>query len=481
MKISFRQKKLPTSIGVILLLAVLAGGILLINRLRTLNIGAATDISPQQVRITNIGSTSFSVSWITQNKATGLIEYGTTTSLGEMKKDARDQSKSSSEKYQTHYVNVDNLKPETKYFFKIISSGASYNNSQKPFEVTTATTKVPSDNDIAQGKILSSESSPASGAIVYLSISNAVTQSAITDTEGNWMIPLSTARNLNLQEFSNYDRNAQLEEIFVQAESSTANATLTTGNDNPTPDIILGQTYNFLTKMPLLTNTPPPTTKRTFASDLYPESSPSSGFSGENQELKITFPSENEKVNSSLPEFLGTAPKGQKLDVKIESSEVITSQTTADVKGNWKFSTKTALASGKHKITVSYTDKDGFIKKVERNFTVFAVGASDLPSFTATPSGQTATPSPKTSPSLTPTGPRPTGSITLSPTASPAISPSASPSATVSPVASPTKPFRSTLPSTDSGTPKPGATLPTILFLGVGLVTILVGAAFILF
>ena len=472
LKINPQSKRLPSLLGLLILLIGLAGGVFLIQKIRALNTKAASGASPSQIRITNVGSYSFTVSWITQNQNTGLVEFGESAKLGQSQKDTRDKERAVSEKYQTHYIVVDGLKSETKYFFKIVSSGAKYGNSDKPFEVTTGPQKVPNDNDLAQGKILTPDGNPASGAILYLSIANAITQSALTDSGGNWMIPLSTARSLDLQSFSNYDRNAQVEEIFVQGDLQTASATLTTGNDNPTPDITLGQTYNFLGQLPQTTNTPSPI-RQTFTEDL---SSSPSGFSSIEGDagLTITFPSENEDINSSLPEFSGTGPKEQKLNIKIESEQEISSQINADQKGTWKWSPTVPLAAGIHKITVFYTDSQGFIKEATRSFSILATGASDLPSFTATPSGQTVTPAPKISPSITPS-PTKIPSVTITPTTS------ASPSATISPTATPTTPYRTTLPSTESGTPSPGTTLPTKFFFGAGLITILIGAVLILF
>lgn len=474
LKINPQSKRLPSLLGLLILLIGLAGGVFLIQRIRALNTKATSEASPSQIRITNISNYSFTVSWTTQNKNTGLVEFGESAKLGQSQKDTRDKERSVSEKYQTHYVVVDGLKSETKYYFDIVSSGERYSNSNKPFEVTTGSQKVPNDNDLAQGKILTPEGESASGAIVYLSIANAIAQSALTDSGGNWMIPLSTARSIDLQDFSNYDRNAQLEEIFVQGDSKTASATLTTGDDNPTPDITLGQTYNFLGQLQQPTSTPPAIIKQTFADDL---SSSPSGFSTINDpDLTITFPSEDEGVNSPLPEFSGTGPKGQKLNIKIESEQEISAQTSADQKGTWKWSLNTPLTAGIHKITVFYTDSEGFIREATRSFSILATGASDLPSFTATPSGLTTTPSPKISPSATP-------SPTKVPSATPtlAITPSASVSATISPKASPTVPYRTTLPSTESGTLRPGTTLPTKFFFGAGLVTVLIGIVLILF
>lgn len=483
MRITLQSKKLPTLIGLSILLVILTGGVFLVNRFRGFNLGATLETSPRQVRITNVGSSSFTVSWITQDKTTGLVEFGNTTSLGELKKDIRDKDRPSSEKYQTHYVIVDNLQPENKYYFKIVSGGASFDSSGKLFEVATGPLKVPGDNDIAQGKILTSDREPATGAIIYLSLANSITQSAITDSEGNWVIPLSTARNLDLKDFSNYDRSAQVEEIFVQGDWQTATSTLTTGNDNPAPEIILGQSYNFLNQPPQVTNTPPPTIKRTFAENLNPQTTSSSDVEGtdENIDPTIIFPSENENVNSLLPEFLGTGPKGKKLNIEVESKEQISSQTTSDPKGKWKWSPNTPLSPGTHKITVSYTDSKGFIRKAVRSFTVLATGTSDLPSFTATPSGQTTTPLPGNSPTPTISSAiTRVPSITITPLASPSSTVSITPS-TLSPTAIPTIPYRSTLPSTESGTPKPGTILPTKLFFSAGLAIILFGVALILF
>ncbi|MGB9637620.1 MAG: Ig-like domain-containing protein, partial [Microgenomates group bacterium] len=299
----------------------------------------------------------------------------------------------------------------------------------------------------------------ANGAIVYLSIANAITQSALTDNDGNWMIPLATARTTDLKDFVNYDRNAQVEEIFVQGDLQTATATLTTNNDNPTPDITLGQTYNFLGQMPQTTPTLAPN-KQTFEESL-PQISSSSGFSEiNNQDLTIIFPADKEQVNNPLPEFLGTGPKGQKLEIKIESAQVISSQVIPDSQGQWRYSPTIALAPGEHTITVSYTDSHGFLKKVSRSFVVLAAGSSQLPSFTATPSGQTTTP---------------TQTPTLTPTLLPSITPSLIPTAT------PTLPYRTSLPSTESGTPTPGTILPTKLLFSAGFATLLFGAVLLFF
>lgn len=446
-------KKIPILVAFLIMVIGLLGGIFFINRGQSFFSSALSQSMPHNIKITNIGSTSFTVSWTTENKSLGYVNYGEDlNSINERSNDIRDTKTVKIGEYFTHYIIVGNLKAEGKIYFKVVSSGKSYGEGTKPFSVTTGPQKIPSDNDLAQGRILDSQGQPSKGSIVYLSLPNTVMQTVLTDENGNWMIALSTARTSDLQNFSNYDRNAQVEEIFIQGEKDTASASITTAKDNPCPDITLGQTFNFLTEANNNPTTGPTIVQNSFSDQGFNNSSSS-------QNLSIISPIENEQINTYKPEFIGAGPNNKDLDVLIESGEKISSKIKVDTKGNWKWTPPKSLSSGKHTITVSYTDKDGFVQKVTRNFIVLAAGQSDLPSYTATPSGQKATPSPI--PSSIPT---PTPTRIIEPTISEV----------------PTEiPERTTIPSTTE-TPKTGTSLPTWIFLGTGFSILLVGLALIL-
>lgn len=438
------NKSLPVPIGLLVLLAGLAAGIFAVRENLFLGLRASANDEPSQVRITNIKDTSFTVSWLTKSEAGGHLSFGLNKNIGQIKPDLRDQG-SQAGKYLTHYIVVDSLSPQTKYYFKVVSGGKSYGNGSQPYEITTATAKTPPDSDVAQGKILASSGQPAVGAIIYLSLANTTVQSALTDSSGDWIIPLSIARSLDLTAFSAYDREAQIAEIYATNGSEKANATLSTGNDNPTPVLTLsqtGQNYNFLNQVPQTSPTPSPIIQN-FNPDQEQDRL------SQEEKLSITFPTEGEKINSATPEFFGTGPKSINLDIQIES-EVVKAQTVIDNKGQWQWSNKTALSPGEHTVTVSYTDNTGFLKKISRKFTVLAVGQSDVPSFTATPSGELVTPSPTILPSPTLTQ-------------------------------MPTPPIRTTLPSTESAVPQSGVNWPTKIFLGAGAATIILGVIFIIF
>lgn len=440
-KETIKIKKIPVFAAIFLIITGLAGGVILIDKGQGYFLKASSESFPQQVKITNIDSSSFVVSWITDSQASGAILYGESSSVDKTQKDIRDGEKEVLGNYKIHYVLLDNLKAGTKYFFKISSANKSYTQAGKPYEVTTAPEKALPASDIAQGKILTSQGTPGVGAIVYLSLSGAVTQAGLVEENGYWMILLSKTRTDDLQNYLNYDQSAQIEEIFVQAGGQTASAILAAGSDNPAPDIVLGQSYDFI-KNP---NIPTPTVA--IGSNVFPTGTLNfAGFEsvGQNEEVIIVYPSEEENINNPIPEFFGTGPKEKLLNIVVESEEKILDETNVDKQGQWKWSPAKPLTPGNHQIKVSYVDKDGFIKTVSRGFIVLAAGTSDLPTYTATPSGEIISPSP--TPTLSPT-----------PTE---------------------KPSRTTVPS--GQVLKSGTDLPTWIFLGGGVMFVAIGLAFLL-
>lgn len=431
---------IPTFLAVTLLAASVFLGVLFIDRFQTFFLKASGEVLPQQVKITNISDSSFTVSWITQSPAAGFIAFGENTQLGQTSLDDREKGTQTSQPQLTHYVTLENLKPSTKYFFKISSGGKIFDNSGKPYEVTTGPViNLPLPTaDTAFGIILEPGGNPSKGAVVYLSLANTTPLSSLVKNDGSWVIPLSMARNLSLTSYSSYDRELQVEEIFVQGGSlGTATAITTTKNDSPVPTLILGQTYDFRQTAPSPSATPvqqipsltPLPTKSSLGFPLEPlVTSPSTGL-----RLNILNPSEGEKVNTQKPEFIGTAPQGEVLDIIVESETTFSGQTLVGEKGNWQWTPPTNLPPGEHKITVTLKDKSGITQKVTRSFTVLAAGEGELPSFTATPSGQ----------------------LTVPPTPEPTRI-----------IATPTEP---------PAQPKPGSLTTTFLFFTIGLIALVFG------
>lgn len=442
-----REKKIPTILAILFLLVSLFAGVLLIQKGQVFFLRASPEITPSQMKMTNVSSSSFTVSWITEKETSGFIRFGETPSLGQTFADDRDQISGSTGSFQTHYVSLKNLKPKTTYFFKLGSGGKIFDNSGKPYEIATAGTISGTfpPSDLVSGTILGSDNTPVDGAIVYLKMANVTPQSALVRSSGSFIIPLNTALSENLLGFASYDKEAQVEEIFVQGGSrGTATAITTTKNDNPLPEITLGKSYDFRqAAQPEEEESVFPTPSPQPESEV--QATPSSKFSftelappkeaTTSVELAIISPEQNEKISTQKPEILGTGPVNQTIQIVIESP-TYTGTVKTNSQGDWSFTPPTNLTPGVHTVKVSFGGKT-----ISQTFTVLAAGESELPAFTATPS---ATITPLPTPKLTPT-------------------PTATPSA------------RTAMPATEAGVPSPGYLTPTFSVFIMGLVFILIG------
>jgi len=441
-----KSYRIPTLLALFLLLGGLVGGVFLIKRGIKFSSGAKVEIKPQQVRISNIGERSFTVSWVTDEKTTGFVQYGPTEELMFTAYDDRDQISGQQGKFWTHHVTIKGLSPATDYFFKINSEGQTFDNNGRPYSVKTAPLLGEAlPNDVAYGTVVKQDNSPAEGVIVYLSLANASLLSTMTKSSGNWAIPLNMARTSDLSSWAKYDKDASIEEIFVQGgPDGTATAIVLTRNDSPVPSITLGNNFDFRESPPQATPTEPPvSSKFEVKENILPS-----------YELRIINPSSGEEINTLRPEIIGAGPPGEVVDIKVESPKVLTGKVKIGGDGNWRWLVPEELSPGQHTITVSLANG----QKITRTFTVLAVGESNLPSFTASPSA-----------TLTPIStPTPTQILTFIPTSTP----TPTPTLTLTPTPTPTIGGRIIIPSTEGGIPKSGSLTPTFLFstMGAGLI-----------
>lgn len=425
-----KSRRVPTIVAILILLIGVTAGVVLVNKGSSLFIKANPGITPQQIKVTNIGEDSFSVSWLTDNPTIGLVQYSTSGGPSLTARDDRDQVSGQQKEFLAHQTTIKGLKPATIYNYKIISGGKTFDNNQL-YRVTTAPQfqgQIPA-NDAAYGMVIDKNGSPAEGVIVYISLANATTLSTLTKSSGSWVIPLNLARSTDLSAFATYDKEASILEIFFQGgQLGVATVVTTAKDDSPLPTITLGKSYDFRAGIPKEqkeTTSVPSSSKFFVEETLAPVSS----------DLKITSPSSGEEINSAKPEIFGTGPAGESLTITVNSPATLSAQIAVDADGTWTWTPPSSLTPGEHTVTVSLADG----RKVSRFFTVLAAGTSDLPSFTSTPSA------------------------TMTPTAIPELSPTATPASRVS------------LPSTESGVPEPGNLTPTLILSIIGIVLISLG------
>lgn len=454
-----RIKRLPTILGLLLVLGAIAGGVVLIKQGPNLFSRAAPEQTPGQIKITNVTDSSLTISWLTPEATTGFVKYGADNSLNFTSNDDRDQISGKTDEFATHHVTVKNLNPTTTYSFKIGSGSKLFDNNGQPYQAKTAPairTAAPV-NDVAYGTVVDQNNSPVSGAIIYFSLANANPASALTKSSGSWVVPLNLVRSADLTSWATYDKAASIEEIFVQAGSlGTATVVATTKNDSPMPKITLGQIFDFkeiaqeeqkIEEREAGQSQASPSGKFSLPTNATP-----SATASPTGELAIINPDEDENVNTQKPEFVGTGPVNKNITITVESPQTYSATIKVDTNGNWQWTPPANLEPGEHTVTISFTDDNDQLQKVSKTFMILAAGSSELPAMTASPSSSGTTPTP---------------TIGLTPTTTISATPTSTSSATDS--------SRTSMPSTSSGVPTSGYLTPTFMVFIMGLVLIFIG------
>jgi hypothetical protein len=410
-------KRIPTIFGVLILLGGLVAGVILVNSRQGLLTKAGPTEAPKNVKISNKGSNTFSVSWTTDTPVTGYIKYSEnpakiTTPAG----DVRDQISGSSQGYTNHYVSVTGLNPEKTNYFMIGSGSQLYDDSGKPFEVRTGQQVIAPPEDVISGKIVGAGGDPINFAIVYVEAEGGQTLSAMTKTDGTFRLNLALSRD-SAGGVLTYDGATSLVSIFVQAGiSGTATAITNTGKTKPVPDIVLGKNQSFVDTQVATGSgtTADAVTKSTgfksitevAAPVLSPDATESAGS------MIIINPAINgEMIATSSPEFTGKTNPGTTIRITVHSPIELTQVIKADKDGVWKWTPPQGLDPGVHTLTLEFTDANNVFQQVVRTFTVLAAdSAGGLPAFVATPSATI---------TVTPTiGPTPSGTGSATPTSS---------------------------------------------------------------
>jgi hypothetical protein len=174
-----------------------------------------TSSGEDTVTITNLTDVSFTVIWYSENEETGYIQYGTDSNdLDEKGKDERDNISSQGE-YFLHSVEITQLEPETKYYFKVYSGQDEYpeiydittfstQSSPPQFETISGTTDVKDYESFVVIAYFSDNDEVGS-------LGNSYPISTLIDSEGAWILTIGGARD---QDGKYFDKSNQDLVIF---------------------------------------------------------------------------------------------------------------------------------------------------------------------------------------------------------------------------------------------------------------------------
>ena len=390
-------------------------------------VGRATpDRQPQNVVISNITNSSFTVSFTTNEKVQAALSVAEVGKNPQIFFDNRVKSGTQTP-YASHFITVPNLSADTPYQFEIISDGEIFTNNGGSYTTKTA----PNLNSTAKslgeisGKTILPDGTAANDAVVIVEIPGGQILSTVTGSGGEYKLILDKVRTQDLKAYLDIPQSTQVViKLMSGSLKTTITSTLLDASNLPTST--LSYNYNFVA-----------VEGEEFAtsSSVLKAPTPQVKFG----EIKITTPTENQSFVDTRPLFRGTAVPNQTVKILIDKTP---SSTIADRNGLWTHRPDSPLSAGPHKLTVQTQDAFGISRSLSANFTIFPSG---------TRVSQTATPSATLIPTSAPTS-TPTKTPTLVPTSSQAAS---------TPTTSLTQTPTPTLTAITNPTPTTGALTPT--------------------
>ncbi|MGB0384698.1 MAG: M36 family metallopeptidase [Ardenticatenaceae bacterium] len=198
------------------------------------------------VRTSNLRDVSFTVSWLTDAASSGYIRYGTDpNNLSQSAQDVRGPATSD----ETHYVLLDNLAPNTTYYFDVLSGSAIDDNAGAHYTITTGATLGVPGTDTVYGNVFRADgTTPANGTLVYITLNNndengSTGQSAPLSAlvqDGVWNVNLGNVRIADLSTYFSYSASGdQLRLEAYGAANSTACQSVDTAQDQPASAMVL--------------------------------------------------------------------------------------------------------------------------------------------------------------------------------------------------------------------------------------------------
>lgn len=462
-----KQRRIPTILALFIIFAGLGTALYLDRNPQTLSSLARSESIPEDIHISNVTDSSFTVSFITSNPTTGGIQVVSTgqklTILDDLDSDNVVRPR------KTHLMTAKNLSEQTSYSIKIVTGDRSC--KQERFcptltQVTAPKLANPLTIPPLRGSVFTDNKKPANTALVYGQVGKNALLSTRADSQGLWAIPLT---NLHTNDLSAHAivSDEDLIQITVKLspnEIATAVVDIKSVRQNfPVPEMIIGNSYNYVnlsSKRNLYAKNVNQSVLGTSQeiSTSAPTTTPNKIYS-----TNILFPKQDfDTTPDSRPRIRGTGIAGTQILITVNSIAQ-TGKITVGRDGTWNWRPPKELPPGIHHLSISTYDERKNLVTQTRSFIVLKSGEQVLGE--STPSASL-TPTDTPAPSFTPI---PTALTTLTPMPP---SPTASPTSIPSPTNLP--------PATEAPPPRSGSIQPALYILGGGASLLLIGAALLL-
>lgn len=202
---------------------------------------------PENIQLSNITDTSFTITYTTDKPTLGSIRFGQNpAALDQNYLEDRNKYSQELNNYKTHSISVDSLNPDSTYYFEIISGDVTKSNNGYPFNVKTALSisSNSSSNGQISGNAVNPDGSIPAGAVVIVEINGAQKISSLLDENGKFNISLNNLRTEDLTNYFEVNDNS-LANITVNSSDFSSLVSVSGNNLSLIPTITLSKDYDF--------------------------------------------------------------------------------------------------------------------------------------------------------------------------------------------------------------------------------------------
>ena len=241
------NKKIPSFLGIIVIIIGIIATIFLVRNERIIQINAGPGQEPKNIEVSNVSDSSFTITYTTDDSVIGTLNIGETSNNLSIKNlDIRDKNSQSVSKYQTHHLVANNLKPNKTYYYTITSGDKTFSNNGSSYELKTAPSigKNLSNKTVASGKVINPDGTIPTGAIVVVKINGAQPISSILNSDGSYSIPMSNLRTFGLDKFADVNEELPVN-IDIFAGNLKSQVNLSSNQLSNIPLVTLSNNYHF--------------------------------------------------------------------------------------------------------------------------------------------------------------------------------------------------------------------------------------------
>lgn len=420
--------------------------------------------------VVNRGPGQIGVFWETDVADEGWILYGDSPQkLDQVASDERTPNGERT-KRKYHYALFRNIKPDTEYYYRIVSDNEVIQQSNgEPFSARSlSSASYSSSLSPIYGKVVRGNGEPARDSIAFVIIGNASPILSLTGQTGEWLVPLQYVVEKNSTNMIPVTEDTVITiQLFDDTLRSMVRSTIERSRPIPQP-VTLGNNYSFIVGTDVLS-----------ATDQI-QNQPAQ----RQNTIDVRYPQHNAVIPGVAPIIKGYGIPGASVEVSISSKPPFAGRVVVDEKGDWIVPVQTGFAPGAYRLLMKTQDQRGRPVQLVRDFTLIKSGERVLgesataatPSATLVPTRattQTPTRVPSNVPTNTPTQLSPTINI-LSITPAVSLSPSPLISISQAPLISPT------LAPTAPPPPVSGINLIPIFMAGMGMIVVGIGVIFLL-